>query len=134
MKWADNTKLISLLDNWGKSPSSKNFEKVMYELLNGNSFLMLPSVKQYPTGFTWTTSTNETLDLTCIFEVDGIKILGAFTDEEAITNWTKNPQPYIALKSKDVLELCEMNNIYKIVINSDSPNIFLAERFRKHLN
>jgi len=60
--------------------------------------------------------------------------LGAFTDEVAISNWAKGTQPYVSMNTKDVLKLCEMNNIYKIVINSDSPNIFLARRSREHLN
>jgi hypothetical protein len=135
IKDADNIRLNSLLDNWGKEPSGKNFEKVMQELLNGNSYLILPSAKnKHEPGFQWTTSANEKLILTCIFEVEGVSVLGAFTNESAISNWAKGPQPYVMMKTKAVLELCEKNNIYKIVLNSDSPNIFLAERSRKHLN
>ena len=135
MKDADNNKLNPLLNDWGKGPSGKNFERVMDELVNGNSYLILPTVEnKHQVSFQWTASANEKLGLTCIFEVDGVKILGAFTDNDTISNWAKGPHPCIMMKTKDVLKLCEMNNIYKIVINSDSPNIFLAERSRKHLN
>ena len=129
MKDADNTKLNSLLNDWGKGPSGKNFERVMDELVNGNSYLILPTAEsKHQLGFKWTPSPNEKLGLTCIFEVDGVKMLGAFTNNDTISNWANGPQPYIMMKTKDVLKMCEMNNIYKIVINSDSPNIFLAER------
>jgi hypothetical protein len=131
---ANNEKLILLLNNWSKDPSGKNFESVMNEIINGDSFMILPCINNYPKD-EWITSVNEKLELTCIFEVEGVKILGAFTDNEAISIWSKGKsQPYIVMKTKSVLELCEMNNIYKIVINSDSPNIFLVERSRKHVN
>ena len=134
MKGADNTKPISLLDSWGKDPSGKNFERVMEELINGNSFLMLPSINKDSTKRKWVALGNEKLLLTCLFEVDGVKVLGAFTDESALSKWAKEPCGYTAMKTKDIFKLCEANNIYKIVINSDSSNIFLVHRSRKHIN
>ena len=134
MKDSDNFRLIKLLDDWGKYPSGKNFEKVMHELLNGNSFLMLPSNNTHVTGRKWTASEDEKLDLCCIYEVDGLKVIGVFTDDASFSRWSKRERTYVKMKTKDVLKLCEMNNIYKIVINSDSPNIFLARRSTEHLN
>jgi len=32
------------------------------------------------------------------------------------------------MSTKAILKMCEMNDIYKIVINSDSPDIFLVQR------
>ncbi|MHB8206171.1 SseB family protein [Mucilaginibacter sp.] len=123
----DNTKLITLLNAWSKDPVFKNYEKVMNELVNGNSFLMLPSQNADQAEKGWRrTSKGEKLSLTCIFEVDGQKIIGGFTDKEAIVKWAKGAATYMSMRSQDVLNLCEREDIYKIVINSDSPNIFLA--------
>ena len=124
----DNTKLIELLKDWSKEPIFKNYEKVMNELINGNSFLMLPSQNDNNSEKGWRTSQDETLSLTCIFEVNGLKVIGGFTDDDAIIRWAKGHATYTSMRSQEVLELCEREDIYKIVINSDSPNIFLAQR------
>ena len=39
----DNTILISLLNEWAKDMSKNNYIKVRRELIDGNSFLMLPA-------------------------------------------------------------------------------------------
>ena len=39
----DNTILISLLNEWAKDMSEDNYIKVRRELIDGNSFLMLPA-------------------------------------------------------------------------------------------
>lgn len=126
----DNKRLITLLNDWSKEPVFKNYEKVMVELINGNSFLMLPSQNEPQVECVWHTSKGEKLNLTCIFEVDGQKVIGGFTDKDAIVNWAKGNTTYTSMRSQDVLQLCEREDIYKIVINSNSPNIFLAQRKR----
>ena len=124
-----NTRLIFLLNEWSKNPSGKNFEKVMDELINGNSYLLLPSIAEALGNKSFTVTDNETkLPLTCIYEVDGVRVLGAFTDETSLHNWSKKSCHYIAMSTKEILKMCEMNDIYKIVINSDSPDIFLVQR------
>jgi len=126
---SDNTKLIFFLNEWSKNPSGKNFEKVMYELINGNSYLLLPSTAEALGNRTFIIADSKTmLPLTCIYKVDGIRVLGAFTDETSLYSWSKNSSHYIAMSSKEILKMCEMNDIYKIVINSDSPDIFLVQR------
>lgn len=126
---SDNTRLIFLLNEWSKNPSGKNFEKVMDELINGNSYLLLPSIAEALGNKSFTAADSETkLPLTCIYEVDGVRVLGAFTDETSLYNWSKNSSHYIAMTTKGILKMCEMNDIYKIVINSDSPDIFLVQR------
>src|ERR1700712_3994117 len=124
----DNTKLILLLNAWCKDPVFKNYEKVMNELVNGKSFLMLPSQNANQVEKGWRTSKDEKLSLTCIFEVDGQKVIGGFTDDDAIIRWAKGTATYTSMRSQEVLQLCEREDIYKIVINSDSPNLFLAQR------
>jgi len=124
----DNAKLIALLNDWSKEPIFKNYKNVMDELMNGNSFLMLPSQNDKKAESEWRISNGETSGLTCIFEVDGLKVIGGFTDDGAITRWAKGHATYTSMRSQEVLELCEREDIYKIVINSDSPNIFLVQR------
>lgn len=131
----ENSKLFELLAIYqrqnGKGDSYKN---VVLELMNGNSFLLLPSENDNENSDTWTTAQNDTtLKLTCIFNLDGLKVLGAFTDENALLNWTKKPTQYTALSSKDVMKLCEDNLIERIVINSDLPTMFVLERNRGNI-
>ncbi len=131
----DNSKLFQLLEIYqeqnGKGDSYKN---VILELMNGNSFLLLPSVNDNENSDTWTTAKTDTsLKLTCIYNLDGLKVLGAFTDENALLSWAKKPTQYTGLSSQDVLKLCEENLIERIVINSDLPTMFVLERNRENI-
>jgi len=131
----ENSKLFKLLDIYqrqnGKGESYKN---VVSELMNGNSFLLLPSENDKGNSDTWTTTKEDTtLNLTCIFNLDGLKVLGAFTDENALLSWAKKPTQYTGLSSQDVLKLCEENLIDRIVINSDLPTMFVLERNRENI-
>jgi len=131
----ENSKLFELLDAYqkqnGKGDSYKN---VVLELMNGNSFLLLPSENDNEGSDTWTTAQNDTtLKLTCIYNLDGLKVLGAFTDEDALLNWAKKPTQFTGLSSQDVLKLCEENFIEKVVINSDLPTMFVLERNQQNV-
>jgi hypothetical protein len=120
------------LNKWAENPSGKNFERVMSELVNGNSFLMLPSINDDEIKPGWiVVEGSKSLKLTCLYEVEGVKVIGGFTDNESVYRWSKASAPYTSMRSQDVFKLCEANDIYKIVINSDSPNIFLAQRHQK---
>ena len=104
----DNNRLFDLLEIYrqqnGQGDSYKN---VVLELMNGNSFLLLPSENDGSNLDAWTTAKKDTtLKLTCVFNLDGLKVLGAFTDEDALLSWEKKPTQYTALSSKDVLKLC----------------------------
>ena len=131
----DNSRLFKLLEIYqkqnGKGDSYKN---VILELMNGNSFLLLPSHNENEGSGTWTTAQkNTTLQLTCVYNLDGLKVLGAFTDETSLLNWAKKPTQYTALSSKDVLKLCEEQLIERIVVNSDLPTMFVLERNRANI-
>jgi SseB protein N-terminal domain len=131
----DNSKLFQLLEIYqkqnGKGDSYKN---VILELMNGNSFLLLPSENDNENSDTWTTTkTDTTLKLTCIYNLDGLKVLGAFTDENALLSWAKKPTQFTGLSSQDVLKLCEEDLIERIVINSDLPTMFVLERSRENI-
>jgi hypothetical protein len=131
----ENSNLFELIEIYqkqnGKGDSYKN---VVLELMNGNSFLLLPSQNDNELSTSWTTAKKDTtLKLTCIYNLDGLKVLGAFTDEQSLLNWTKQPTQYTAVSSKDILKLCEEQLIERIVINSDQPNMFVLERNRQNI-
>ncbi|MDV6168589.1 SseB family protein [Flavobacterium sp. DG1-102-2] len=71
---------------------------------------------------------SKTLRLSSVFNIDGINVLGAFTDEQALFSWAKQPIPYKMLESKDVIKLCEETTISRIVINSGLPTMFVLEK------
>lgn len=126
----NNSKLLQLLYIYQKQNNKGNsYKNVILELTNGNSFLLLPSQNDNKIPENWTIAEKDTtLKLTCVYNLDGLKVLGAFTDENALFSWAKKQTPYTALLSKDVLKLCEEQLIERIVINSDLPNMFVLER------
>lgn len=131
----DNSKLFQLLEIYQRqNGEGESYKNVILELKNGNSFLLLPSENDTENSDTWTTvKTDKTLKLTCIYNLDGLKVLGAFTDENAILSWAKKPIQYTGLSSQAVLKLCEENLIERIVINSDLPTMFVLERNRSNI-
>jgi len=129
----EHNKLLELLEIHQKqNRDESSYKNVLDELLNGDSYLLLPSVNNNPSSeeVTISTENTRTLKLTCIFNMDGLKVLGAFTDESSLLNWAKEPTQYTSLPSKAVLKLCEDNSIERIVINSDSSTLFFLERNR----
>jgi hypothetical protein len=125
----NNSKLLELLiiyhEQKGHGDSHQN---VVTELLNGDSSLFLPSKNDSSEDGTPSTSdTKKAFSLTSIFDRDGIKALGAFTDEKGLAEWAKQPSQYLLLKSKDVLKFCEKNSIGRIVINIGLPTMFILE-------
>jgi hypothetical protein len=129
-KYPENNRLISLLNIWSQNRLENDYELVMHELMEGKACLLLPSINNEAVNYGWRVTDGKTsLKLTCIYEVEGIKSLGVFSDEGSLRRWAKKPQTYTAMKSQDVLKLCEANDIYYLIINSDSPNIFVGQRF-----
>jgi hypothetical protein len=131
----DNTKLLFYINNWVENPSRENYRIVVEEFTNGDSYLLLPSINdENITNNDWQTAkTDTTLKLTTIFNLDGLKVLGAFTDEKALYFWAKKPTTYTALASKRIIPLCQENHISRIVINSGSRNMFVMERNKENL-
>lgn len=130
----NNIKLISLLDIFRQKNGAENsYTNVILELLQGNSFLLLPSVNEDNSEGWKTIEKEQQLKIASIFDMDGMKVLGAFTDDEALLDWSKREMQYTAIPSKDVLDLCEANGIGRIIINSGQPNMFVLERNRDHV-
>jgi len=130
----DNTRLIYLLDIYGQHPSNDNYRLVLEEITNGNSFLLLPSANDNGNTIGWQTAEVGTkLNLASVFNLDGLKVLGAFSDETALIKWTKRETQYTAIKTQDLIDFCKQNNIDRIVINSDQKNMFVLERNRENI-
>jgi hypothetical protein len=131
----DNGKLFKLLEIYEQqNGTGDSYKNVVLELMHGNSYLLLPSQHDNEGSGTWKTlDSNSTLKLTCVHNLDGLKVLAAFTDEASLMAWSKEAIQYTALASKDVLKLCEEQLIERIVINSDLPNMFVLERNRANI-
>ncbi|HVU96891.1 MAG TPA: SseB family protein [Puia sp.] len=131
----DNTRLLQLLDvYWMTDGKGNTYKNVVLELMNGNSFLLLPGPNEVcKQSDDWiTTQEAMTLKLSSLYTHDGLKVLAAFTDEKALLEWSKKPCPYASMRSQDLLELCEANGIKRIVINNNSSNTFVLERGGKY--
>ena len=134
VKRPDNGTLLNLLHEWKNNESSENYRNVVNEILDGQSFLLLPSVNDGKSGGDWKTlKAGSSLKLTSVFDVDGLKVLGAFTDERALLTWSRKHTDFTAMKSQDVIEFCQTNGIDRIVINSDQPTMFVLERNRENM-
>ena len=131
----DNTRLTYLLDIYGQHPSNENYRAVLDEITSGNSFLLLPSVNDDGNTNGWQTAEAETtINLSSIFNLDGLKVLGAFSDETALVKWTNRVTQYTAIKTQDLVDFCKQNNVDRIVINSDQKNMFVLERNRENIS
>lgn len=130
----DNTKLIGLLEKYGKNQSQENYQKAFNEIMEGNTMLFLPSVNDGEPKDNWTTlQKDSTLKLTSVFDQDGLKVLGAFTSPEKLVEWTKKETEYTAMQSKDVIDFCQTHGIDRIVIDTDMPTMFVLERNRANI-
>src|SRR5699024_11242167 len=79
----DNTTLLKLLHDYRNDESSENYQRVVDELMNGNAFLLLPTVNRDGPKESWRRmDEDEDLKPTSVFNVDGLTVLGAFTGEE----------------------------------------------------
>ncbi|HVS92554.1 MAG TPA: SseB family protein [Mucilaginibacter sp.] len=132
----DNTKLIYLLDIYSQNSSAENYKAVVSEILEGNSFLMLPTTENPAKNLNhgWKIANGDkTIQITSVFNQDGLKVLGAFSDEKSMLSWTKHPTAYNAIASKAVIDICERHGIGRIVINSGLKNMFVLQKNSGHL-
>jgi len=130
----DNTKLTYLLDIYGQHHSDENYRAVLDEITGGDSFLLLPSVNDNADTYGWKTAeVGTTLKLSSVFNLDGLKVLGAFSDKTALVKWSKRATQYTAIKTQDLVDFCKQNAVDRIVINSDQKNMFVLERNRENI-
>ncbi len=125
----DNKELISLLLDFNQSQSGEMYTKIVASLQADNHILLLPSIND-------TDSTNDwrelhggsELKLNCIFNVNGIKVLAAFTSESAMNSWAKSSISYTAIKSSDVMKMSLQWDVDRIVIDSDQASMFVLQK------
>ena len=130
----DNTRLNHLLDEWSKNASEANYGAVMQEILHGNSCLLVPTLNEPEPGTGWKTlEEGSTLELSSVYNLDGLQILAVFTDAASLLQWAKEPTRYTAMRSNDVLEMCKNMGIDRIVINNDLPTMYVMERNRDNI-
>lgn len=130
----NNNRLLLLLSVYeSQQGSQESYMGVLSELLNGNSYLLLPTVNKDKTEGWKNIEKDDSLQITSVFDMEGLKVLGAFTDEMALLKWADRETQYTAIPSKDVLDMCENNGIGRIVINSGQSNMFVLERNRGNI-
>jgi AraC family transcriptional regulator len=132
-KEPDNTRLNFLLDAWGGHQSDENYHDVMDEIMNGNSYLLLPSVNSDKTNGWKTAEAASTIKLSSVYNLDGLLVLGVFSDEQTLTDWTHKPAEYTAMRTQDVLDLCRQRKIDRIIINNGQKNMYVLERNRDNI-
>ena len=119
---------------YGKDQSQVNYRNAFDEIVNGNSFLILPSVNDKKPNHNWETlEKDSTLKLTSVVDQDGLTVLGAFTSTDKLVEWTKKETEYTAMNSKDVIDFCQTHGIDRIIIDTDTPTMFILERNRENI-
>lgn len=128
----NNSTLENLLNSYQEEKNHPDlYKNILSELMAGDSFLLLSSEKGDRQINEWSTTNAESeIQLTCVQNVDGLKVLAAFTSEELLLNWTKQPTHYTIFASKDLLKLCQQNQVDRIVIND---GMFVLEKNRNYI-
>ncbi len=129
-KTPDNTRLIYLLNVYREHGSNENYEQVVQEIQHGNAYLLFPSINDgNDNSGNWKTiEAGQTLNLTSIYDQDGLRAIAVFTDEKALFNWAKKTVQYVAIPTNVLPDLCNQMGIVKIVINNDQKNMFVLLR------
>jgi len=124
----DNIKLFELINNYIKDNKYENYASVVAELTNGNAFLLLPIYNENKKDIPEWTPAPEGFSIKWgTYFVDGLIAIAAFTSEEALFTWAQKPTNYIALPSKTVLEMCEKNEVRRVVIDSKLPTMIVLQ-------
>ena len=128
----DNTKLLSLMEDWliadGKG---KSYENVVLELLNGNSSLFVQTHGEQATETRTFVADENTILKMGIYEIEGKKYFGAFTELDLLEKVLKVRGSYAQVESKVLLEMADKTGVDGIIINSSYRNMFVFFRNRK---
>lgn len=129
----DNTNLLSAIKAFRNDQNEETFMAVLNELQGNNAFLLVPTtepiVGKDRNKEGWSTIEKGTqMSFTSVFEVEGQKVLGAFTSQNTLTNWANETKPFASLPAKDVLDIAMQNNIERIVIDSNQETMFVLGR------
>lgn len=125
----DNTRLFQLLEEYIKDNKYENYVKAATELTEGNAYLVLPTEHDDDERLkTWAPVPKEYKISLGIYFIDGLKATAAFTSKDALFEWAKKPTTCISLSSKTVIEICEANEIDRIVIDSKLRTMIVLQR------
>lgn len=129
----NNTNLLSAIKAFRNNQNEETFIAVLNELQGNNAFLLVPTtvpiVGKDRNNEGWSTIEKGTqMSFTSVFEVEGQKVLGAFTSQNTLTNWANETKPFASLPAKDVLDIAMQNNIERIVIDSNQETMFVLGR------
>ena len=124
----DNTRLLELIEQYIADNEYESYKKVVFELEDGNAYLLLPSEndwgEKYPT---WTPSPPGLKMKLGIWFIDGLKATAAFTSEVALFEWAKKSVKYVSFRSQAVLKLCEDNGIDRVVIDDKLRTMIILQ-------
>ena len=130
----DNNLLETILVNYNQSNNNEQYAKIASQLVNGDFNLFLPSVNDGKNENNWKTiREGSNLKLKSVFNLDGLKVLGAFSSENNLQKWINEESEYTVMSSKEVLNFCQANGIDRIVIDSKQPSMFVLERSRSNI-
>ena len=129
---SDNSKLLELIEDWlRQNGKGKTYENVVLELLNGNSTLFVQTFgKQVKETRVFTADENSQLTFG-IYEMQGKKYWGAFTELSLLEKWMKVQGSYVQLYSRDLLKIADKAEVDGIVINSSYRNMFVVFRTKR---
>lgn len=129
----NNTNLLTHIKAFRENQNQDTFMAVLNELQGNNAFLLIPTtepiVGKDRNEEGWSTIEKGTqMSFTSVFEVEGQKVLGAFTSQEKLMQWANDTKPFASLPAKDILEIAVQNNIERIVIDSNQDTMFVLGR------
>ncbi|MGV7106758.1 SseB family protein [Flavobacterium sp. U410] len=129
----NNTNLLTHIKAFRENQNQDTFMAVLNELQGNNAFLLIPTtepiVGKDRNEEGWSTIEKGTqMSFTSVFEVEGQKVLGAFTSQEKLMQWANDTKPFASLPAKDILEIAMQNNIERIVIDSNQDTMFVLGR------
>jgi hypothetical protein len=125
----DNTRLFALIEQYVSDNEYESYKKVVFELEDGNSYLLIPSENNLGEEFSsWAPSPPGLKIKLGIWFRDGLKATAAFTSEQALFEWAKKPTKYVSFRSQMVLELCEANGIKRVVIDSKLRTMIVLQK------
>lgn len=129
----NNSNLLTVIKAFRNNQNEETFMAVLNELQGNNAFLLVPTtepiVGKDRNEEGWSTIEKGTqMSFTSVFEVEGQKVLGAFTSQQNLMNWANETKPFASLPARDVLDIAMQNGIEKIVIDSNQDTMFVLGR------
>lgn len=125
----DNKKLFKLIEQYISDNEYESYKKVVFELENGNSYLLIPSDHSLGEEFSsWTPSPGGLKIMMGIWFRDGLKETVAFTSEEALFVWNKAKTRYVSITSQAFLKWCETNGFERIIIDSGQRTMIVLQK------